>query len=123
MSETQRCAGRTWHDRMGSFPCANKGKVKEEGKLWCRTHAPSLVAARRQARSAKWEAEWKESREHQAAAKAEQAEIHRRAECYPALLEAAKAELDAGEGACYAECAEGRPCATCQLRAAIEAAS
>jgi hypothetical protein len=41
----------------------------------------------------------------------------------PNLLAAAKAELNAGQGICYAECEEGRPCATCQLRAAIKAAS
>lgn len=47
--------------------CTRKGKFLEEGKWWCETHAPSYVKARRDIRTAFFEAEqdscyeeWKE---------------------------------------------------------------
>lgn len=42
--------------------CGRKGKVEEEGKLWCRQHAPSEVKRRGDERRAKWE-RWKAEEE------------------------------------------------------------
>lgn len=38
-----------WH----SHRCERKGTLLEFGHWWCRTHAPSMVAAREEARAAK----------------------------------------------------------------------
>lgn len=61
MSDAQtRCNG-TVHDggRSVSFHgCRNTGIIREEGKLWCKTHAPSLVAKKRAVQSAKWDVEY-----------------------------------------------------------------
>lgn len=83
------CASKTYSN-MGWYPCRNKGKVEEGGKLWCRTHAPSIVAERRRERNAKWDAKWKAQAEHRRQRRAEADEQERRAECYPALLAALK---------------------------------
>lgn len=32
------------------YPCKYRGMLHEEGKWWCRVHAPSLVAERKRAR-------------------------------------------------------------------------
>lgn len=90
------CAGRSWDGRW-HHPCRNKGKIKEDGKQWCRTHAPSIVGERRKARDAKWQAKWDSQRKSQTEAQAKQAKVERRAECYPALLEALKVCLAALE--------------------------
>lgn len=59
MIESQRCAELVysragWH---GTPQCERTGKLFEDGKWWCRTHAPSSVAARRAEREAKWRRE------------------------------------------------------------------
>lgn len=89
MSAAHPCAGRVWSG-YGHHPCRNNGKVEEDKKWWCRRHAPSIVQKQREARNAQWEEEWAAKRKNQAEAKAKQAEIQRRAECYPALLAALK---------------------------------
>ncbi|MGD8869014.1 MAG: hypothetical protein PVI01_15400 [Gemmatimonadales bacterium] len=38
--------------------CANRGVVEEKGKKWCRIHAPSIEARRREERRRKWEEEF-----------------------------------------------------------------
>ena len=37
--------------------CSRKGVVKEDGVLWCRQHAPSAEATRREKRDRKWQLE------------------------------------------------------------------
>lgn len=39
--------------------CERKGPHKEQGKEWCRQHAPSLVKARQEARLSQANAAWK----------------------------------------------------------------
>lgn len=56
MTEKHHCSARVWSQ--GAFfssPCARSGSLFEEGKHWCKTHAPSSVKARRDASRAKWD--------------------------------------------------------------------
>jgi hypothetical protein len=48
------CAGTT-QDTWRSYDCPNRGVLEEEGRWWCRRHAPSVVAAKRAAREAVWD--------------------------------------------------------------------
>jgi hypothetical protein len=57
MTEKRDCAGSTDQGRAGLFPCANAGKYEEDGKWWCGTHRPSMVAARQAKRDAAYRAE------------------------------------------------------------------
>lgn len=56
MIESQRCAELVYSRAGWGGPsrCERTGKLLEDGEWWCRTHAPSCVAARH----AKKEAEW-----------------------------------------------------------------
>lgn len=60
MSETM-CSETVWK-RDGNWgrnvPCARKGVVERDGKHYCRQHDPEAIKARREATSAKWNAEW-----------------------------------------------------------------
>lgn len=52
------CAGTVtepggWHD----YSCTRSGTIEENGKWWCRQHAPSLIAEKRAAKEAAWAAE------------------------------------------------------------------
>jgi len=55
---THRCEGfvpgRVHHT------CTRNGTFKEEGRWWCKTHAPSEKKRRRDEREAKWDREWDE---------------------------------------------------------------
>jgi len=62
MSEWVRCAKKVM-DGFHAYPCSRTGSVQEEGKNWCRTHAPSLVAERRRKISAETSKRWKDERE------------------------------------------------------------
>ena len=42
---------------LGSYPCVRAGVLRENGKWWCRQHAPSAIEARRKKRDEKWDAE------------------------------------------------------------------
>lgn len=53
------CAGRTRGHYYDSG-CRSKGSLFEDGKWWCKIHAPSIKVEKRRARDAKWEAEWAE---------------------------------------------------------------
>ncbi len=37
-----------------SYPCGKTASIEEGGKWYCRTHAPSLVEAKRDASAAEW---------------------------------------------------------------------
>lgn len=39
--------------------CRWTASVQENGRWYCRLHAPSIVEAKRKAKNGKWEAEWK----------------------------------------------------------------
>lgn len=53
------CAEHVYRGNFQSGPCSRKGVVREEGKDWCKQHAPSAVKARHEAH----EAECKRSNE------------------------------------------------------------
>jgi len=47
---------------VGFHQCMRKGYIEEEEKLWCKTHAPSTMAAKRQTANEKYQEEtirWK----------------------------------------------------------------
>ena len=72
-------------------PCGKSAKVENNGKWYCGIHSPDAVAARRAKSDAKWQA-------NRAAMQAQsdlEAERKRRAECYPDLLAACEAALEA----------------------------
>lgn len=55
-----RCAYRVFtgeRSDFGGHPCLSGATVQENGKGWCRTHAPSAAAARRKASEERWAAE------------------------------------------------------------------
>ena len=85
---SERCAALTltaWNP-----PCKRKGTVRENGRWWCKHHVPSLVHPRNAARSERRQEEWDMVRAAQAEAKAADAEVERRADCYDDLLAALK---------------------------------
>jgi len=61
MNVTKRDPARCSHTGMfGTYhlsQCTRKASVTEEGKGWCKQHAPSSVKARDEARSARWKSE------------------------------------------------------------------
>jgi len=56
-----KCAGQVQGDDRWPkwYPCRNAGTIKEDGKCWCKIHAPSIVKARQNARDKKWRDKWK----------------------------------------------------------------
>lgn len=54
--EKHGCSEHVWSGFHG-YPCSRSGKLNEDGKWWCKQHAPSAKAARSAKTSAKWEAE------------------------------------------------------------------
>lgn len=59
MSGEHRCFERLYGRDHGwrGIQCGRKGTVNEEGNWWCKTHAPSAVAARKAVRDARWNRE------------------------------------------------------------------
>ena len=72
-AEWRQCSKTVFTDRFGGSPCAISATVEENGKLWCRRHAPSLLKAK----LAEQEREWVERRQAQAHIDAERAYIRR----------------------------------------------
>lgn len=72
-----KCCKRVYpKERYGSFHghgCCKKATLVEDGKPYCKTHAPSIVAAKEAARRAQWDAE---ARARQAKWDAEAAQKH-----------------------------------------------
>ena len=59
-AEVPRCSGDVWVStgRFGRHAkCPNRGKVQRDGKWWCGMHDPERVAAKENARRAKWAAD------------------------------------------------------------------
>lgn len=90
MSEKHKCSETvyaSWGNGHGTFvPCKKSGKHNENGQWYCGIHAPSIVKVKREARSKKWKEEWAASKVAEAKAKAEAAELQRRAAMFPALV-------------------------------------
>ena len=67
MKEKHQCSGQvynsggSWGNR--SRQCTRNGTVEEDGKWWCRIHAPSLEAQRREGAYQKWNADWERVRQ------------------------------------------------------------
>lgn len=96
MDEQHRCDEKVWRGVMVPFhPCQKKGTLQHDGRWYCKTHHPPTVAAKKAARHAAWEAEFKAKQDAMAAARAERAEIERRAALYPKRMAEIKRLQDA----------------------------
>ena len=90
------CSERIWdHGRWPSQSgCQNRGSVTEDGKSWCKTHAPSRVKARRDALHARWRAA---SEAREATWQRGEALTAATAECIEALRQIARGQGEPGE--------------------------
>lgn len=60
----QQCEKRVYSGfGFGAHQCTRRGVIEEQGRLWCRQHAPSAKEARDEERRRKHEARWAK-REH-----------------------------------------------------------
>lgn len=87
MSTKYTCCGVTF-SRGCPSKCTRLAKVEVEGKHYCGIHNPIAIAEKNSIKHAEWEAKHEAIDAARAANKAKQAEIERRADCYPELLEA-----------------------------------
>lgn len=71
-----------------SRPCGKPSKIEVDGKHYCGIHNPVAKAEKNAKKQAEQTAKYEASAASQAAAKAKQAELERRAACYDELLEA-----------------------------------
>ncbi len=59
MSERD-CNKQIWEPRgTGFHPCSRKGVIEEDGRHWCRQHAPSAVKARQEKSDARYDEQWR----------------------------------------------------------------
>lgn len=54
LPDPTKCAAGLFSNHV-SHQCSRKGKVEEDGHVWCKTHLPSAVQAKKDAERAKWE--------------------------------------------------------------------
>lgn len=47
MNSANRCAGRVWQNHY-YYPCSMSPSLNEDGKLWCKRHAPSTEKKKRE---------------------------------------------------------------------------
>ena len=125
-TEKRKCCGSVSdHTGFHRYPCGKGASIDEGGKWYCRTHAPSLVKAKQEARHAKWDASAKARREGWAKEEAEAAELARRASHFEGLLAACEAALTimpTGEYTPLQEAGQETLRIRAQLRTAIRAA-
>lgn len=89
MSTKYTCCGRISLGAFyGSKLCGKTAKFDRDGKHYCGTHDPVTIAEKDAIKNAAWKAKYEAIHAARDAAKAKQAEIERRADCYTELLEA-----------------------------------
>lgn len=52
------CQATIYGSRFQGYQCSRKGVIEEDGKLWCRQHAPSLVKSRRDKNMSTYQDKW-----------------------------------------------------------------
>jgi hypothetical protein len=52
------CAGRVRHDAWHDTSCSRAGTVEEDGKWWCKQHAPSTETRKKAEREERWAANY-----------------------------------------------------------------
>lgn len=78
-ADKHACAGRVFPNRaVRGYPCSNNAKFLEGGQWWCHLHAPSKIAAKREAKYAEWEAAQDRRREARRVAEAKASELSQR---------------------------------------------
>lgn len=73
-----------------SYNCGKNASLEHDGKHYCKLHHPPTVWAKRDARNAKWDAEWEEKKKKAAEASTAAEEQKRRADAYGQLVERVK---------------------------------
>lgn len=73
-----------------SYNCGKNASLGHDGKHYCKLHHPPTVWAKRDARNAKWDAEWEEKKKKAAEASTAADEQKRRADAYDQLVERVK---------------------------------
>lgn len=73
-----------------SYNCGKNASLEHDGKHYCKLHHPPTVWAKRDARNAKWDAEWEEKKKKAAEASTAADEQKRRADAYDQLVERVK---------------------------------
>lgn len=73
-----------------SYNCGKNASLEHDGKHYCKLHHPPTVWAKRDARNAKWDAEWEEKKKKAAEASTAAEEQKRRADAYDQLVERVK---------------------------------
>ena len=84
------CVGRVWSGYGGWYPCGRGAAYEFEGKHYCKTHHPPSAKEKEKGREAKRKTQAREEQERLLKVAAHKAEIQRRADLYPQLLEAVK---------------------------------
>lgn len=90
----------TKYERGWPSQCAMRSKVERNGKHYCGRHDPVAIEKKRQAQNEKWEAENVAHKEAYKKVASERAEMERRANAYPRLVELIREYADEyGHGA------------------------
>ena len=84
-------SGARWD--MRGHMCGFAATVQEEGKWYCKRHAPSAETAKRE----KWEADFEAKQKAYDAERIAQKEASRRAKAYPRLVEALRGTVKAAD--------------------------
>lgn len=109
----ERCQKTTFRWGLADRQCTRRGTVVEDGKRYCKQHAPSLIKARYVERKNAWHARWKAEREAGIKAAAEQAEMKRWADLFPELVAMVETLMVRAWEGHDAECHDAT-CSTCR---------
>ena len=101
-----------------SYACGKNASLEHDGKHYCKLHHPPTVWAKRDARNAKWDAEFEEKQKRTAEASAAAAEQKRRAEAYEGLIALNANLVSVIKGALHCVYSEGHPFRHWHLEAA-----
>ena len=86
-AQKQTCAGKIFRGYR-YYGCANTGSHEHEGVMYCKTHHPPTVKAKRDKKQAEWESKYQERVKAEKAKADATSEMKRRANCFPDLLDA-----------------------------------
>ena len=102
MTTKERCSGRAYPDAWGgTIQCANNAVLTEDGKPYCRQHAPLLVAQRKAKRDAAWAAKMDAAGAAWAERERRRQSDGRKLAAYDALLAACEAAVSHRDDAVF----------------------
>ena len=85
MDKPKSCAGKVW-ERFEFRRCTMPGKLEHEGKTWCKRHHPPNVEEKQKRSHEQDRKKYADELETRVANLNAQAEIHRKARAYDALV-------------------------------------